>query len=131
MEDLCKQINDRNLFCPVNGQPLTAEWVGDVKKGAENQEVFARFKTGETRIIVNYSLLVRGRDYPHLAAVVNMRRYSDSSVSILLQGGLFRGLRSLTVEGAKRLKHWRPEDIKTLEDRNARGEKLIGMYTCA
>ena len=74
MAKLCKFINELGLVCPVNGQPLTAVWVGSGREDANaNDQAFEEFKSGRTRIMLNFDMINRG--VPPQAFPVLCRRY--------------------------------------------------------
>ena len=108
MEKLCIFINeladDGVLVDPETGQPLKAVWVGSARAGgkAANDEAFRAFDSGEARIMLNYDMINRGSDFPHVGAVVLMRTFDKHAQSAYEQI-IARAMRTLNVDSLKAL----------------------------
>jgi len=128
MMHICEIINGMKLSCPVNNQPLEADWVGSGSlKRWEIEKKLDDFDKGIFRILVNHEIVSRGRDFPHMGATICMRHFGLDSISSYKQGTLARALRWLSPAKAKTLTNWRPEDVAKLEQKKEQTALLTEM----
>jgi len=70
---------------------VTAEWIDGTMKPEERRAVIARFKNGETQVLVNVEILTEGFDHPPVSCVVMLRPTQSWALYVQCVGRGTRG----------------------------------------